>query len=144
VQTIGPRGRALAEVRNVLNAKHLTQLSAQLLGKMGRNPAMDTETRAARRQFVCRKSDIFSATKVIAAGFNRVRASTRPRALQARGLRTASPRAVVMPAIPEPRPQREKAIPTCGDCCSRLGGPPSSELFGCPAILRCAMKFRRS
>ena len=78
MQKISPRARALAEVRNVLNAKHLTQASAQLLGKMGRNPAMDTETRTARREFVCRKSDIFSATKVIAGGFNPVRASTSP------------------------------------------------------------------
>ena len=47
VQKIGPRGRAVAEGRNVLSAKHLTQTSVQLLGKMGRNPAMDAETRAA-------------------------------------------------------------------------------------------------
>ena len=53
-------------------------------------------------------------------------------ALQARGLRTASRRAVVMPAIPEPRPQREKDISLCGDYCSRLSSLPSSELFGRP------------
>ena len=40
-----------------------------------------------------------------------------------------------MPAIPEPRPQREKAISLSGDYCSRLSSPPSSELFGRPAYL---------
>jgi hypothetical protein len=38
-----------------------------------------------------------------------------------------------MPAIPEPRAQREKAISLCGDYCSRLSSPPSPELFGRPA-----------
>ena len=37
-----------------------------------------------------------------------------------------------MPAIPEARPQREKAISLCGDYCSRLSSPPSSELLGRP------------
>ena len=55
MQKISPRGRALAEGRNVLSTKHLTQASAQLLGKMGRNPAMDTETRAARREVCLQK-----------------------------------------------------------------------------------------
>ena len=53
--------------------------------------------------------------------------------LQALGLRTARSRTVVMPAITEPRPRREEAISLCGDYCSRLSSPPSSELFGCPA-----------
>ena len=47
MQKIGPRARAVAEGRNVLSAKQLTQASVQLLGHMGRNPAMDTDTRAA-------------------------------------------------------------------------------------------------
>ena len=124
----------MAEGRNLLSAKHLSQASAQFPGQCGPNSAMDAETRAAEAGGFLEKSYIFSATKVIAAGFNRVKASTRPRALQARGLRTAS-RAVVMPAIPEPRPQREKAISLCGDYCSRRSSPPSSELLGRPTHL---------
>jgi hypothetical protein len=125
----------MAEGRNLLSAKHLSQASAQFPGQCGTNSAMDAETRAAEAGGFLEKSYIFSATKVIAAGFNRVKASTRPRALQARGLRTASPRAVVMQAIPEPRPQREKRISLCGDYCSRLSSPPSYEMFGLPADL---------
>jgi hypothetical protein len=104
-------------------------------GRCGPNPAMDKETRAAEKRGFFAQKVTFSATKVLAAGFNPVRASTRPRRCQAHGLRTASPRAVVMPAIPEPRPQREKAISLCGDYCSRLSSPPSSELFGRPTHL---------
>ena len=40
-----------------------------------------------------------------------------------------------MPAIPEPRPRRQEDIPLCGENCSSLGSPPSSELFGRPADL---------
>ena len=36
MQKIGPRARALAEGRNVLSTKHLTQPSAQFLGNVGR------------------------------------------------------------------------------------------------------------
>ena len=36
MQKIGLRGRALAERRNVLSSNHLTQLSAQFLGDVGR------------------------------------------------------------------------------------------------------------
>jgi hypothetical protein len=36
VRRIGLRGRALAEGRNVLSTNHLTQLSAQFLGDVGR------------------------------------------------------------------------------------------------------------
>ena len=36
MQKIGLRGRALAEGRNVLSTNHLTQLSAQVLGDVGR------------------------------------------------------------------------------------------------------------
>ena len=36
MQKIGLCGRALAEGRNVLSANHLTQVSAQFLGDMGR------------------------------------------------------------------------------------------------------------
>ncbi len=64
---IGPRSRAVAEGRNVLSAKHLTQASVQLPGKMGRNPAMDAETRAAQKRGLFAKSDIFSATLAIIA-----------------------------------------------------------------------------
>jgi len=38
-----------------------------------------------------------------------------------------------MPALPEPRSEREKAIFLCGVYCSRLSSPPLSELFGRPA-----------
>ena len=55
MQKTGPRARALAKGRNVLSAKHLTQASAQFLGKMGRNPAMDAETRAAEERCLCKK-----------------------------------------------------------------------------------------
>jgi hypothetical protein len=38
-----------------------------------------------------------------------------------------------MPAIPESRSQREKAISLCGGHCSGLSSPPSPELFSRPA-----------
>ena len=36
MQKIGPRGQALAEEPNVLSSNHLTQLSAQFMGDVGR------------------------------------------------------------------------------------------------------------
>jgi len=51
----------------VLSAKHLTHAAAPFLDDMGRNPAMDAG--CVEEAFLA-KSDIFSATKVIATGFN--------------------------------------------------------------------------
>ena len=75
---IRPCGRASADGRNVLSAKNLAQASVEWLGSKGRNPAMDTRIGLREERLVCKKSDILSATRVIAAGFNRVKASTRP------------------------------------------------------------------
>ena len=69
MQKIGLRGRALAEGRNVLIAKHLRQTSAQFLGNVGRIQLWTRRLGLRRREVYCKKSDIFSATKVIAAGF---------------------------------------------------------------------------
>ncbi len=69
MQEIGPCARAFAQGRNVLSAKHLTQASAQFLGNVGRIQLWTRRLGLRRREFVCKKSDIFSATKVIADGF---------------------------------------------------------------------------
>ena len=71
-----PCGPAKADGRNVLSANHLTQASVHFLGNIGPNQAMDTGIRAAGRRLSCKESDTSSATKLIAAGFNRVKGGT--------------------------------------------------------------------
>jgi hypothetical protein len=78
VQKIGLRGRALAEERNVLSTNHLTHLSAQFLVEVGRIQLWTRRLGRVEERSLCTKSHIFSATKVLAAGFDPVRASTSP------------------------------------------------------------------
>jgi hypothetical protein len=78
VQKIGLRGRALAEGRNVLSTNHLTHLSAQFLGDVGRIQLWTRRLRLRRREGFFAQKVTFSATKLLAAGFNPVRASTSP------------------------------------------------------------------
>ena len=79
MQKIGLRGRALAEGRNVLSTNHLTQAVGPIPGRCGPKSSYGQgDSGCVEERFLCTKSDIFSATKVLAAGFNPVRASTSP------------------------------------------------------------------
>jgi hypothetical protein len=55
VRKIGLRGRALAEGRNVLSSNHLTQLSTQFLGNVGRIQLWIRRLRLRRREFFLHK-----------------------------------------------------------------------------------------
>ena len=77
MQKTGLRGRALTEGRNVLSTNHLTQLSTQFLGDVGRIQLWTRGSGCVEERFLCTKSDIFR-NKVPAAGFNPGRASTSP------------------------------------------------------------------
>ena len=79
MQKIGLRGRALAEGRNVLSTNHLTQAVGPIRWAMWAESSYGQgDSGCVEERFLCTKSDIFSATKVLAAGFNPVRASTSP------------------------------------------------------------------
>jgi len=96
----------------VLSTNHLTQAVGAIAGRRGPKSGYGQgDSGCVEKRFLFTKSDIFSATKVLAAGFNPVRASSRPRALQARGLRLLAPRRLLCQPSPNRAPNERKLYP---------------------------------
>ena len=96
-----------------------------------------------RKMSSCKESDIFSATKCFEVGLTRK--SSTGTGVQTSGLnqRQFAERLLCQP-FPIARLDRDKLVPLCGDCRSRLSASSSSNCLLAAQLRRYAKRFHRS